>query len=55
MLQPTVDVSYRFLMSNNFFITPSLAAGFEINIDTDGEDVGEGFIVLLGLIAGFNF
>lgn len=55
VLQPTVDVSYRFLMSNNFFITPSLAAGFEINIDTDGEDVGEGFIVLLGLIAGFNF
>jgi len=52
VLQPTVDVTYRYALTNKLFLSPSLAAGFEINIDTDGSDVGEGFIVLAGLTFG---
>lgn len=57
VLQPTVELAYRYFLSGNrnYFLAPSLAAGFEINVDTDGEDVGEGFIFLGGLVLGFAF
>ena len=55
VLQPTIDASYRYPLTKGFFVTPSVAAGFEINVDTDGEDVGEGFILLFGLTVGMQF
>ena len=55
VLQPTIEVSWLYPLGKSFFITPTAAAGFEINIDTDGEDVGEGFIFLGGLIIGKRF
>ena len=55
VLQPTIEISWHHPLGNQFFITPSLAAGFEINIDTDGEDVGEGFIYLAGVMLGVRF
>jgi len=55
VLQPTVDAAYRWRISDNYFVMPSIAAGFEINVDTDGEDVGEGFILLVGIVAGYSF
>lgn len=47
VLQPTAEVIYRPSRLPKFSFTAGLGA--EINIDTDGEDVGEGFIGLLGV------
>ena len=55
VLQPTVEVAWRRLLSAEWFIQPSLALGAEINIRTRGEDTGQGFIPLLGLSVGRNF
>ena len=55
VLQPTVEVSWRKFFTQRWFIQPSFAAGFEINIITDGEDTGEGFIPLGALAVGRTF
>ena len=55
VLQPTVDAAYRWQLSDHYFVMPSIAAGFEINVDTDGEEVGQGFILLVGITAGYSF
>jgi len=55
VFQPTVDVSYRYALSQKYFLASSLAAGFEINVDTDGAEVGQGFIYLVGLRIGRLF
>lgn len=50
VLQPTVQGGYDFsLGGGRFVLETTLAAGFEFNVRTDGEDVGEGPILLLGL------
>ncbi len=48
VLQPTVRISYPIKSGNNF-LQPTLSFGSEINIKTQGEDVGEGLILLIGL------
>lgn len=55
VLQPTIEISWNHPLGNDFFITPTAAAGFEINIDTDGEEVGDGFIFLGGILLGKRF
>ena len=55
VLQPTIEFSWHYPLGTQFFVTPSAAAGFEINVDTDGEDVGEGFIILAGVLLGVRF
>ena len=55
VLQPTAEISWHRSLGSKYFITPSAAAGFEINVDTDGEDVGEGFIFLVGVLLGVRF
>ena len=55
VLQPTIEVSWQYFATSTFFLSPSLAAGFEINIQTEGEEVGQGFIYLIGLTAGLRF
>jgi Protein of unknown function (DUF3575) len=55
VLQPTLEVGYLFRISDHFFISPSIANGFEINVRTKGEPVGEGLISLIGLQAGWRF
>jgi len=55
VLQPVVETTWRKFFSAKWFVQPSLAAGFEINVDTDGEDTGEGFIFLLALAVGKSF
>lgn len=52
VLQPTATIGYQHWFSSKLFVSPSLAAGFEINVDTDGEEVGEGAIWLFGLTLG---
>ena len=49
VLQPTVEGGYGFRLSEGLRLEATLGLGAEINVDTDGEDVGEGAILLLGL------
>lgn len=51
VLQPTIEGGYTWWLDEErtWRLTASAGFGFEINVDTDGEDVGEGAIGLLGL------
>lgn len=49
VLQPTLITGYYWRVNDHFAICPTLAAGAEINIITDGAEVGEGAILLWGL------
>ncbi len=48
VLQPTVECGYTWLLERSR-INVFAALGAELNVDTDGEDVGEGAIGLLGV------
>ena len=48
VLQPTIEGGYGWWLRNGR-VEVTLAGGAEINVDTDGEDVGEGAIGLLGV------
>ncbi|GIV34222.1 MAG: hypothetical protein KatS3mg031_1757 [Chitinophagales bacterium] len=54
ILQPTAEAGYSFILKN-FHIAPTLAFGRELNIITKGEPVGEGWILLLGVVFQWNF
>lgn len=49
VLQPTVQAFYTLPVGRSWSFTPTLGFGREINIKTEGEEVGEGFIGLIGL------
>jgi len=49
VLQPTVEFGYGWALGSGGRLELVAGAGAEINVDTDGEDVGEGAIGLLGL------
>lgn len=49
VLQPTVEGGYTWRLGGGWRLDLTLAVGAEINVDTDGEDVGEGAIGLLGV------
>jgi len=49
VLQPTLMGGYTFELGS-LSICPTLAFGYEINIKTKGSDVGEGPIILLGVL-----
>lgn len=53
ILQPTIGFGYQMPLSGSFFLKPSINIGYEINIKTDGEDVGEGAILLGGIQFGY--
>jgi hypothetical protein len=53
--QPTAEIGYMFLINDLFFITPTISGGYQANISTTGEEVGQGFIPQFGLSAGFKF
>lgn len=55
ILQPTVGIEYNIPFSTNLFLKPSLSFGYEINIKTEGREVGEGAILLIGLNLGRHF
>ncbi len=52
VLQPVVEGAWRKFFAGRWFVQPSAALGAEINIQTDGEDTGQGFIYLLGVSVG---
>lgn len=49
VLQPTLIGGYYWALNEHFAITPTLAAGAEINIVTEGAEVGQGPILLWGI------
>jgi hypothetical protein len=56
VLQPTVEAGYGFqLGGSRWRLDAGLAFGFEINVHTDGEEVGEGASLLGGATVVYNF
>jgi hypothetical protein len=55
VVQPTLEIGYMFLINDELFISPCIANGAEINVKTQGQPVGEGFITLVGISAGWKF
>lgn len=55
VFQPTLQFGFHRKMSNQFFLTPSIAFGYEVNVKTTGAEVGQGAILLLGLQLGKRF
>lgn len=49
VLQPTGRGGYRFNLNESISLDATAALGAEINISTDGEDVGQGAILLIGI------
>ena len=55
IFQPTFGLVYDFELNQQILLQPSVSFGYEINVKTEGEDVGEGAILLLGLNLGYQF
>ena len=56
VLQPTARAGYAWLLSGDRLrLNATLALGAEINIQTRGEDVGEGVILLGGFGLSYRF
>ena len=56
VLQPTIEGGYGFRTPGSpWRVDATLSVGAEINVETSGEDVGEGAIVLLGVTATYGF
>ena len=55
VLQPTLVGGFHWLVNNHFVITPTAALGAEINIITDGAEIGQGLILLLGANVTYRF
>jgi hypothetical protein len=55
VVQPTAILGYRLNLGDKFVLTPELAVGAEINAIQDGEDVGQGAILLMGITLARRF
>jgi hypothetical protein len=53
-IQPTLELGYTIIINDQGFITPFIASGAQINMKTDGDKVGQGFLPLFGISAGFR-
>lgn len=50
VIQPTLEAGYMFLTANGKLgIAPALGFGYEVNVVSEGRDVGQGPILLLGV------
>lgn len=52
---PSLETGYLILINDQGFITPTLSAGYEVNIKTEGAETKRGFLLLAGISAGFRF
>jgi len=50
VIQPTAMLQYV-IQKDDWFFRPSIAFGVEVNVKTEGSDVGEGPILLVGITA----
>ncbi len=56
VFQPTLEAGYNLLNSrSNWLLMPTVSFGYEINVHTEGEEVGEGAILLGGVNLGYRF
>ena len=55
VLQPTVEGGYGFRLGDRWRLNVFAAGGAEINVDTEGEDVGDGAIGILGVSCVYGF
>ena len=55
VLQPTSQGGYTWDVDDDWVIDVGVSFGAEINVNTDGEPVGEGVILLLGVGTGYRF
>lgn len=56
VLQPTAEVGYNILSGrSSWMVAPVVGFGWEFNIRTDGEEVGEGAILLGGINVAYLF
>ena len=56
VLQPTLEAGYQFqLGTGNTYFAPTIALGMEINVKTEGKEVGQGAILLLGVVLSQQF
>ena len=56
VLQPTAELGYVVhIGEKGVFFSPNIALGAEININTDGAEIGQGAILLLGFSFGKRF
>jgi hypothetical protein len=49
---PAFEIGYTFWINDQAFLTPSISNGAEINLKTDGQKVGQGFITIIGISTG---
>ena len=52
---PSLESGYLFLINDQGFITPTISAGYEVNLKTEGAETRRGFLLLIGVSAGFRF
>jgi len=50
--QPLFETGYTFFINDQAFLTASISNGTGINIKTDGEKVGQGFVTMAGISFG---
>lgn len=49
VIQPTLEGGYTFFLGEHLFLSPSVSFGYEVNVRTEGAEVGQGAILLLGV------
>jgi hypothetical protein len=54
VFQPTIEIGYQFVLDKHWIIAPAFTNGREINLITNGEKVGQGWITLIGLNVGYK-
>ena len=56
VIQPTAEIGYLWLIgkNDNGFFAPTLSLGREINVLTQGREVGQGAILLIGIQLGLR-
>ncbi len=56
VVQPTAEFGRTFVLGDGgWTFSPNIAFGFEVNVKTEGADVGQGAILLLGFKVGPRF
>ncbi len=55
MLQPAIGLAYQLNLNKHVSLKPNFSFGYEFNLITKGEPVGEGSIILVGLNLSYYF
>jgi len=55
VLQPTAEIGFVRYLKNDLVLIPTISLGAEINIQTDGAEIGQGAILLLGITLAKRF